>query len=45
MKIRIGISAGGDDLGPDAMAELGRAVSSCGLKIVSWLPTNVVLAR
>jgi probable F420-dependent oxidoreductase len=42
MKIRIGISAGGDDLGPDAMAELGRAVSSCGFDSL-WLPE--VLSR
>src|SRR5471032_3409134 len=42
MKIRIGISAGGDDLGPAAMATLGRAVSSCGFDSL-WLPE--VLSR
>jgi probable F420-dependent oxidoreductase len=42
MKIRIGISAGGDDLGPDAMAELGRSVSSFGFDSL-WLPE--VLSR
>jgi len=37
MKIRIGISAGGDDLGPDAMVALGQAVAGCGFDSV-WLP-------
>jgi len=42
MKIRIGISGGGDDLGPDAMAALGRAVSTFGFDSL-WLPE--VLSR
>src|ERR1700691_4301632 len=42
MKIRIGISAGGDDLGPDLMAALGRAVSDYGFDSL-WLPE--VLSR
>jgi probable F420-dependent oxidoreductase len=42
MKIRIGISAGGDDLGPEAMIALGRAVSECGFDSL-WLPE--VLSR
>ena len=42
MKIRIGISAGGDDLGPEAMAELGRSVSDFGFDSL-WLPE--VLSR
>ena len=42
MKIRIGISAGGDDLGPDAMVALGRAVSDYGFDSL-WLPE--VLSR
>jgi len=42
MKIRIGISAGGDDLGPEAMAELGRSVSAFGFDSL-WLPE--VLSR
>jgi probable F420-dependent oxidoreductase len=42
MKIRIGISAGGDDLGPDAMIALGRAVSDHGFDSL-WLPE--VLSR
>jgi probable F420-dependent oxidoreductase len=42
MKIRIGISAGGDDLGPEAMVALGRAVSECGFDSL-WLPE--VLSR
>ena len=42
MKIRIGISAGGDDLGPDAMVALGRAVSDHGFDSL-WLPE--VLSR
>ena len=42
MKIRIGISGGGDDLGPEAMVALGRAVSECGFDSL-WLPE--VLSR
>jgi probable F420-dependent oxidoreductase len=42
MKIRIGISAGGDDLGPDAMVALGQAVADYGFDSV-WLPE--VLSR
>jgi probable F420-dependent oxidoreductase len=42
MKIRIGISAGGDDLGPEAMADLGRSVSAYGFDSL-WLPE--VLSR
>jgi probable F420-dependent oxidoreductase len=42
MKVRIGISAGGDDLGPEAMADLGRAVSTYGFDSL-WLPE--VLSR
>src|ERR1700722_19268757 len=42
MKIRIGISAGGDDLGPDLMASVGRAVSDYGFDSL-WLPE--VLSR
>jgi probable F420-dependent oxidoreductase len=42
MKIRIGISAGGDDLGPEAMVGLGRAVSDYGFDSL-WLPE--VLSR
>src|SRR5580658_8489759 len=42
MKIRIGISAGGDDLGPDAMVALGHAVMDCGFDSL-WLPE--VLSR
>ncbi len=42
MKIRIGISAGGQDLAPAAMSALGRAVSECGFDSV-WLPE--VLSR
>src|SRR6202451_4024611 len=42
MKIRIGISAGGDDLGPEAMVALGRAVSDFGFDSL-WLPE--VLSR
>ncbi len=37
MKVRIGISAGGESLGPDAMAELGRAVAGSGFDSL-WLP-------
>jgi probable F420-dependent oxidoreductase len=42
MKIRIGISGGGDDLSPVAMATLGRAVSTYGFDSL-WLPE--VLSR
>jgi probable F420-dependent oxidoreductase len=42
MKIRIGISAGGDELGPEAMVALGRAVSDFGFDSL-WLPE--VLSR
>src|ERR1700678_3112775 len=42
MKIRIGISAGGDGLGPDAMVNLGHAVAEYGFDSV-WLPE--VLSR
>src|ERR1700735_5653519 len=42
MKIRIGISAGGDELGPDALVALGRAVSTFGFDSL-WLPE--VLSR
>jgi probable F420-dependent oxidoreductase len=42
MKIRIGISAGGDDLGPEAMVALGRAVKTYGFDSL-WLPE--VLSR
>jgi probable F420-dependent oxidoreductase len=42
MKIRIGISAGGDDLGPESIVALGRAVSECGFDSL-WLPE--VLSR
>jgi probable F420-dependent oxidoreductase len=42
MKIRIGISAGGDDLGPESMVALGQAVSECGFDSL-WLPE--VLSR
>jgi probable F420-dependent oxidoreductase len=42
MKVRIGIGAGGDDLGPDAMVALGRAIAECGFDSV-WLPE--VLSR
>ncbi len=37
MKLRIGISAGGDDQGPDAMVALGQAVAEYGFDSV-WLP-------
>jgi probable F420-dependent oxidoreductase len=37
MKIRIGISAGGHDLAPEAMAGLGRAVADHGFDSL-WLP-------
>src|ERR1700734_159592 len=42
MKIRIGISAGGDDLGPGALVPLGRSVSDYGFDSL-WLPE--VLSR
>jgi probable F420-dependent oxidoreductase len=42
VKIRIGISAGGQDLAPEEMAGLGRAVSECGFDSL-WLPE--VLSR
>jgi probable F420-dependent oxidoreductase len=42
MKIRIGISAGGDGLGPDGMVALGRAVTDHGFDSL-WLPE--VLSR
>ena len=37
MKIRIGISAGGESLGPDAMVALARAISETGFDSL-WLP-------
>jgi probable F420-dependent oxidoreductase len=37
MKVRIGISAGGQDLAPEEMAGLGRAVSDHGFDSL-WLP-------
>jgi probable F420-dependent oxidoreductase len=37
MKIRIGISAGGDGLGPEGMVALGRAVTDHGFDSL-WLP-------
>lgn len=37
MKIRIGISAGGENLAPDAMAELGRTIAQRGFDSL-WLP-------
>jgi probable F420-dependent oxidoreductase len=42
MKIRIGIGAGGGDLGPEEMVALGRAVSDCGFDSL-WL--SEVLTR
>jgi hypothetical protein len=42
MKIRIGISAGGEDLGPDAMAALGQGSPAYGFDSL-WLPE--VLSR
>jgi probable F420-dependent oxidoreductase len=42
MKIRIGISAGGQDLGPEETATLGRAISEYGFDSL-WLPE--VLSR
>jgi probable F420-dependent oxidoreductase len=37
MKVRIGISAGGESLGPDAMVALGKAVADTGFDSL-WLP-------
>jgi probable F420-dependent oxidoreductase len=37
VKVRIGVSAGGESLGPDAMAELGRSVAERGFDSL-WLP-------
>ena len=37
MKVRIGISAGGESLGPDAMVALGRAIAETGFDSL-WLP-------
>ena len=37
MKIRIGISAGGESLGPDAMVALGRGIAATGFDSL-WLP-------
>lgn len=42
MKVRIGISAGGESLGPEAMADLGRAIGETGFDSL-WLPE--VLSR
>jgi len=42
MKVRIGISAGGESLGPTDMVELGQAISSHGFDSL-WLPE--VLSR
>jgi probable F420-dependent oxidoreductase len=42
MKVRIGISAGGESLGPDAMAALARGISETGFDSL-WLPE--VLSR
>jgi probable F420-dependent oxidoreductase len=42
MKVRIGISAGGENLEPADMAALGRAISECGFDSL-WLPE--VLSR
>ena len=42
MKVRIGISAGGESLGPDAMVDLGRAIAETGFDSL-WLPE--VLSR
>src|SRR5580700_1402022 len=42
MKIRIGISAGGEDLAPNAMAALGVALTEFGFDSL-WLPE--VLSR
>src|SRR5580692_220636 len=42
MKVRIGISAGGETLAPDAMAALGQQISEFGFDSL-WLPE--VLSR
>ncbi|HVA07481.1 MAG TPA: LLM class flavin-dependent oxidoreductase [Acidimicrobiales bacterium] len=42
MKVRIGISAGGETLSPDGMADLGRALTEYGFDSL-WLPE--VLSR
>jgi probable F420-dependent oxidoreductase len=42
VKVRIGISAGGESLGPDAMADLGLAIADVGFDSL-WLPE--VLSR
>jgi len=42
VKVRIGISAGGESLGPDAMVDLGRAIAETGFDSL-WLPE--VLSR
>jgi probable F420-dependent oxidoreductase len=42
MKVRIGISAGGESLGPAAMTALGQEISGCGFDSL-WLPE--VLSR
>lgn len=42
MKVRVGISAGGENLGPDAMVALARGISETGFDSL-WLPE--VLSR
>jgi probable F420-dependent oxidoreductase len=42
MKIRIGISAGGENLAPEAMVALGKSIKECGFDSL-WLPE--VLSR
>jgi alkanesulfonate monooxygenase SsuD/methylene tetrahydromethanopterin reductase-like flavin-dependent oxidoreductase (luciferase family) len=42
MKVRIGISAGGENLGPDQMVDLGQALVEFGFDSL-WLPE--VLSR
>ncbi len=42
MKVRIGISAGGESLSPEDMAGLGQAITECGFDSL-WLPE--VLSR
>ena len=37
MKIRIGISAGGESLGPEAMVALGQGIAGAGFDSL-WLP-------
>ena len=44
MKIRIGVSAGGQGLGPDGDVALGRAVSEFGFDSL-WLPEVLSVAR